>query len=366
MSATLSLYVARRFLVTLAGAAAAVYALIVVGNMIELVRRAGEDGDFLRLLSLAALMTPRIALQVLPFTVMLATLAAYAGLARSSELVVTRAAGVSAWAVIAPSALCAAALGALGFALLNPVAAAMQSRAETVEARVFGGGERFSVSAEGLWLRQSARDGGQTILHARGADPSATRLSDVTLYVYDGSDRVARRVDAEQARLEDGVWRLEAARLRDVDLGEGDLGAVERRAVYETPTPLTSAKILDSFEPPETISFWALPRFIETLEEAGFPAVRHRLHWHAQLAQPLLFAAMVLIGAAFSMRHARLGGLGAMALWAALTGFAFFFLSDVAKALGASGAVPAPLAAWAPPAAAALFASGLILHLEDG
>jgi lipopolysaccharide export system permease protein len=81
---------------------------------------------------------------------------------------------------------------------------------------------------------------------------------------------------------------------------------------------------------------------------------------------PLLFCGMAMIGAAFSMRHVRLGGLGLMALGAVMTGFALFFLLDVAKALGASGAIPATLAAWAPPAASVLLAAGLLLHLEDG
>ncbi|PIY74722.1 MAG: LPS export ABC transporter permease LptG, partial [Rhodobacterales bacterium CG_4_10_14_0_8_um_filter_70_9] len=88
--------------------------------------------------------------------------------------------------------------------------------------------------------------------------------------------------------------------------------------------------------------------------------------WQAQLALPLLFAGMAMIGAAFSMRHARLGGLGLMALAAVLAGFGFYFIADLAKALGASGAIPVALAAWAPPASTVLVAAGLLLHLEDG
>ena len=84
------------------------------------------------------------------------------------------------------------------------------------------------------------------------------------------------------------------------------------------------------------------------------------------MSAPVVFMAMVLIGAAFSMRHARFGGLGIMALGCVISGFGFFFLSDIASALGASGAVPVLLAAWAPPLSAVLFALGLLLHLEDG
>ena len=367
MTQTLSGYIARRFATTLAGAVAVVFALIMIGNAIELLRR-NEDGEagFGELLSLAALMAPRIALTVLPFTVMLATIACFARLARSSELVVTRAAGVSAWATIAPAAAVAVALGIAGFAAFNPLAAAFELRAETLQSRLWGGGDRFSVSDDGLWLRQAAEGGGQTVIHARAADASATRLRDVTLFVYAGEDRLTERLDAERARLAEGAWLLEDGVRRAVDPDGDAVRPPERFERLETPTRLTGEQILDSFAPPETVAFWSLPGFIRTLEAAGFSAQRHRLQWHAQLAQPLLFAAMVLIGAAFSMRHARLGGLGAMALWAAMTGFAFFFLADVSKALGASGAVPAALAGWAPPAAAAMFAAGLLLHLEDG
>ena len=115
-----------------------------------------------------------------------------------------------------------------------------------------------------------------------------------------------------------------------------------------------------------TISFWKLPKFIRLLEASGLSSSRHRLHWHMLLAIPVVFFAMVLIGAAFSMRHARFGGLGYMALGCVLCGFGYFFLSDIAAALGASGAVPVLIAAWAPPLSAVMFALGLLLHLEDG
>jgi lipopolysaccharide export system permease protein len=75
---------------------------------------------------------------------------------------------------------------------------------------------------------------------------------------------------------------------------------------------------------------------------------------------------MALVGAAFSMRHVRFGGLGLMAFGAVFTGFGFYFIADVSKALGASGAVPPALGAWAPPLAAALFAVTLMLQTEDG
>ncbi|MEO1001431.1 MAG: LptF/LptG family permease, partial [Pseudomonadota bacterium] len=108
------------------------------------------------------------------------------------------------------------------------------------------------------------------------------------------------------------------------------------------------------------------PEFIATLEEAGLTAERHRLYYQTELAKPLLFVAMVLIGGAFSMRSVRFGGVGTMVLAAVFTGFVLFFVSDLTQALGGSGALPPIIAAWVPPAAAMLCAMGLLFYLEDG
>ena len=87
-----------------------------------------------------------------------------------------------------------------------------------------------------------------------------------------------------------------------------DVGA-SRSAVpdYRIDTELTLDRIQESFASPETMSFWDLPEFIETLEAAGFSARKHRLHWHSILAGPLLLCAMVLIAATFSLRLTRRG-----------------------------------------------------------
>ena len=132
------------------------------------------------------------------------------------------------------------------------------------------------------------------------------------------------------------------------------------------PTALTSDEILESFAPPETVGFWDLGRFISQMEEPGFSGLRHRLFLQSELAKPALFAAMVLIGAAFALRPTRFGQTGVMILLAVLAGFALYFLKDFAESLGGRGQIPLLVAAWTPPVAAIMLAVALLLHLEDG
>jgi len=75
---------------------------------------------------------------------------------------------------------------------------------------------------------------------------------------------------------------------------------------------------------------------------------------------------MVLIGAGFSMRHARFGQTGIMVLIAVFSAFLLYALKSVSEALGAAYEIPIELAAWGPPVAGILLTMGLLLHLEDG
>lgn len=374
MSPTLGAYIARRFLGTVSATFAGVFFLIVVIHLVELLRENSHGAaGFGDLLGMALLHAPSVTLTTAPFTVLLAAMTCFGMLARSSELVVTRAVGVSVWRLLLPAGLVALALGAFVVGAWNPLAAALAKRYETLEATYFDpGSSRLSFAGGGLWLRQGGPEG-QTVIRALGASGTGERLWAVSVFQFDAADHLVRRIDARSAVLEPGAWRLHGVRawaLGDLDIrSAGSSGVVTRPAragAMRIPTDLTRERIQESFAPPRTVSFWELPSFIAALEEAGFSAARHRLYWQDLVALPAVFVAMVLIGAAFSMRHMRLGGMGYMALGCVLTGFGYFFLSDLATALGSSGTVPVPIAAWAPPASAVLFALGLLLHLEDG
>ncbi|MFO7853932.1 MAG: LPS export ABC transporter permease LptG [Paracoccaceae bacterium] len=375
MMGTLARYVGRRYLETFGAAFAAVFLLIFLVDLVEQLRRsAGGGAGFREVFALAALHAPSLMLEVLPFLALLAAVACFARLARSSELVVTRAAGVSVWRLITPAVIVAALIGTAAFSFLNPVASGLLARFETLEARyIRDRTSLLSVSENGLWLRQSGA-GGQSVIHALRTNADGTRLWDVTVFRFDAGDRLTGRLAAGRAVLEPGRWVLhDVARWNFGEAGgAAEPGEAEPAPSAEPldrlalPTELTREQILESFASPATISYWSLPGFIEALEAAGFSAARHRMHWQSQTALPALLAAMVLIGAAFSMRHARFGGLGVMALGALGSGLAYFFLANLTQAFGASGMISAPLAAWIPPTAMAMLAVGLLLHLEDG
>lgn len=364
---TLSLYIARRFLAAVAAIFAIFLVLMMLIDMVEQLRRfAGGKVGFSQAAELAALNVPTSVYRILPLIVMLATIALFIGLSRSSELVVVRAAGRSALrAVLAPLSA-AFLLGAFAVAVLNPLVAATSKEYDTLRAHYTATADSvLSISREGLWLRQGGPEG-QTVIRAERSGAEATELYNVTVFAFDADGRLMMRIEADEAQLVPGAWQLREAKVWHFEGSDNPERDAIHAATYRLPSDLTRDQIRDSFGAPSAISIWALPGFIARLEAAGFSARTHRVWLQTEMALPLLLAAMVLVGAGFTMRHVRAGRTGLMVLLAILSGFSIFFLRNFAQVLGETGQIPVALAAWSPPFAAILLALGLLLHLEDG
>ena len=363
----LSRYIARRFLWAFVQVFFIFGAIMLLIDMVEQLRRFSDQGiGTAGALHLAAMNTPVSLYRILPLITILAAITLFLALARSSELVVIRAAGRSALRFLVAPILIALLIGGVAIAVLNPLVAATQKEYDRLWASAASGVQStLSLSETGLWLRQGNEDG-QTVIRAVRANTDGTELFGVTFLLFAGNGQPTARVEAEVATLTPGAWALTGAKQWDMS------GANPERASQALPdgatlaSNLTREGIRDSFGEPSAVSFWNLPKYIAGLERAGFSARAHRVWYQMELAQPLLLVAMVLIAAGFTMRHARLGKSGVRVLMAILGGFFIFFLRNFAQVLGQNGQIPITLAAWAAPVAATLLALGLLLHQEDG
>ncbi len=364
---TLHLYFARRFFKSFLSILMVFFLILSLIDLVEQIRRFGStDASFGKLVILAFLNVPESLYRILPLIMILATLALFLGLARSSELVVTRASGRSAlMSLVAPVAL-AVLIGVIAVAAFNPIVAATQKQYETEVARISGEASTLSVSAEGLWLRQGSRQG-QTVIRADRSNLDGTVLFGVTFLGYDSEGQPTFRIEARTAELVPGAWSITDAKewRFDTDAAIPEVDAFESEKL-SLASNLTRNQILDSFGTPSAIPIWELPGFIRRLEAAGFSARIHRTFLQMELSLPVLLVAMVLVGAGFTMRHTRFGRTGSMVLMALALGFSLYFIRNFAAILGENGQIPILLAAWGPPVAAVLLPLGLLLHLEDG
>lgn len=370
-SLTFSTYISRQFLVSVLLALAVVLSVVELIDLVELLRRtAGKDGvPTTAILGMVLLKLPYMTETFLPYGLLIGGMLALFRLTRSQELVAARASGISVWQFLSPLLILSLLIGAFSIVVLNPVAAAMIARYEQLEGRYISGRPSLlTISASGLWLRQRESAAAvinehtveEYILRAQRISQSDMTFSHVTVFTFGADDAFIARIDAETARLGAGYWEFSGAVISTPGLPP------ERQTLYHLPTKLEIAEIRDSFAEPRTLSFWQLSRFIKTLEDAGFDALRHKVYWHATLAEPLMLFGMVLLAAVFSLRLPRKGRVSLMILGALVAGFVMFFLVNLFHAFGYSGSLPVALSAWAPPGILIMSALAMLLHLEDG
>ena len=365
---TLDLYIIRRFFGSFLRVFGAFFGVMLLIDLIEQIRRFSEaDISLTQALVLAALNVPQSLYQILPLLMILAAITLFLALAKSSELVVVRAAGRSGLRFLVAPVLAAFVLGAFGVAVLNPLVAATskeyQSRANALSNGT--GDAILSMSPEGLWMRQGDATG-QTVIRAASIAPEGTQLGQVSFHLFDPDGGLTGRIEASSAQLVPGAWQLIGAKRWDLTADNPEASAESFDAPLTLPTDLTPARLIEGMGAPKSVAFWDLTKQANALEQAGFSARAYRLTYQMELAMPLLLAAMVLMAAGFTMRHARFGKTGQMVLYALLAGFLIFFLRSFAQVLGENGQIPLIVAAWSPPVAATLLALSLLLHLEDG
>lgn len=359
---TLYRYLARQFLIGVAMVYGAFLTLAFAIDVAALFNRtATHEVSASVVIGMAVLQLPDLGQKMLPYAILLGGVFTFIRLARSHELVATRAAGISAWDFLIPPLVVAVLIGIFAVTIFTPISARMFAEFARLEARYVKGQEsQISVQINGLWLRQGDAQR-QSVIHALRVADQGEKLRDVMVLLYGADDKFLGRIDARSASLHDRYWELSNAWVSGTD-GKQPV----HEATYRLPTTLTPQQIQESFAAPDTQSFWDLPGYIRAAQAAGFSATRYQLYLYSLYALPALFAAMVFMAASFTLRVGRQGGTTRAVLFSAAAGFAVFFFQDLTTVLGRAGTVPTLLAATAPALVSILIGMTLVFSREDG
>ncbi len=336
-----------------------VFALIFIINFTELSSRTADLKGYTVswALAVSSLQVPMIMLQAVPFIGLVSGMATLISLNRKYELVVARAAGVSAWQFLTPVCLGALMFGLASLFVLNPIAAHGFSQAQALEAELRSG--RSNDDDTVPWLKQRTAEG-ETIIGADHVTRRGLELVGATVLRLNTDGDISERLEAERVVLRNGHWRLHK---------------VTRFVEGEMPEDIESMRIATNLAPefvqerlarPESLSIFELPRKIAAARSFGLSANAFATHFHALVALPALLVAMTLIAATVSMRFARMGQSATIILGGILAGFLLYVVTVLVKAFGEAGFVPPMAAAWFPVLVAGFVGVTFLLYKEDG
>jgi lipopolysaccharide export system permease protein len=359
---TLGRYFAGRFVISALGVFSSIFVLLVLVDYIEMVRKTSglASASAIMVAETSLFRVPQLLEKMMPFCVLIGAMTCYLALSRRLELVVARAAGVSAWQFIAPALASAILLGTLATIAYNPMSANLRELSKRMEAELFGSSPGGGIQdASGFWLNQINSDG-SVMINAARSEQQGARLTGLTLFRFDADGRFKERIEAREATLEEGHWLFKTVRRYSLDTAP-----IEQDSL-EIATSLTPAQVRNSFSTPETVSFWQLPSYIRSSESSGFATAGYRLQYHKLLAQPFLLAAMVMLAASVSLRFFRMGGVQKMVLSGVGAGFLLYVLSKVTEDLSKAELMNPIAAAWLPVLVGGLTGFLALLYQEDG
>ncbi|MGX9393187.1 LPS export ABC transporter permease LptG [Nitrobacteraceae bacterium UC4446_H13] len=359
---TLGRYFAGRFLVSAVGVFASIFVLLVLVDYIEMVRRTSSlvNASAVMVAETSLFRVPQLLEKLTPFCVLIGAMTCYLALSRRLELVVARAAGVSAWQFISPALASALVLGIIATTLYNPMSADLRERSKQLEAELFGNAPGGGLQeATGFWINQVNSEG-QAIINAARSEQQGLRLTGLTVFRFNNANQFIERIEAREATLEKGRWVFKAVRRYFLDSPP----VLQDR--LDLATSLTPTQVRNSFSTPETVSFWQLPSYIKSSESSGLASAGYRLQYHKLVAQPFLLIAMVLLAASVSLRFFRFGGVQKMVLSGVGSGFLLYVLSKVTEDLSKAELMHPIAAAWLPVCVGGLTGFLALLYQEDG
>src|SRR5271155_3693257 len=137
---TLSRYFGMRFLTSVLGSFIGVVALAAMIDYVELMPRGADlaNAPAWLLAKISKFRVPQLTERIMPFSVLVGAMSCYLALSRRLELVVARAAGVSAWQFVAPAMIAAFLFGTVATTIYNPISATLHERSKRLEADMLG------------------------------------------------------------------------------------------------------------------------------------------------------------------------------------------------------------------------------------
>lgn len=302
---------------------------------------------------MVAMSAVRWTIKTLPVTVLMGAILGLVDLKARHELTVIKASGISIWrAVRAPTI----ALIALSFLIaLGAETISTQINRElspTPQSQV----AQLTPPGE-VWLEQRG-DGAHYVLLARGMAPGGSQLNDVTVFRLDGDP--VPRLEAAEAVLETGHWRLPSAIVRSPDRPAYGVSDVL------LPTTSTPAEISLKLASTEDMTFFELGDLLR--QGVADPVVRAAatMRLIKLLALPLVLTGSLFIAFAFTAGYNRNAQMGPAVLYGLVLGFIVFIITEMADRAGSTGVLNPTFAALGPAIVAIVIGTTVLLFKEDG
>jgi LPS export ABC transporter permease LptG len=286
--------------------------------------------------------------------VLVSTLVTIGLLTKSGELLVMRACGISLYRSALPLFFFASLASGALFLMQERVLTATNREADQLERTI----RRWPAATTALNRRWVVGTQGE-LYHYDVYDQTSNRFLNLLVYRLDDKEwrlrsvtRAAEATLAPKTAADEGgdVWigRQGWTKTLAPNRRVGDEKAIQHAAFEQTPLTLESPAYFKAEEPvAELMTYGELKEFIARQRQSGANVVRQMVALQRKVAFPFVTLIMTLLAVPFGVTMGRRGAMAGIAIGIVMA-ITYWVAMSVFGALGAAGAMPAFLAAWAP------------------
>ena len=282
--------------------------------------------------------TPQFVYFIIPLAVLLSVLVTFGLLARSSELTVMKACGISLYRAAVPVVGLSLVASLALFGLEQRVLADANRKAEAADRQIRGLAPQNLNPLNRRWI--VARDG--SIYHYGHFDAPQATLTTLTIY-RPASDtwRLDRMTYAATAEHRDGRWLGRNGWVRDYTGGTARFDAFAQRELTVEPPDYFGTSTPEA----DLMTVNELRSHIAELSDSGMNVVPLAVELQRKLAFPFVTLVMSLLAVPFGVTTGRRGALYGIGIGIVLA-LAYWVLLHVFLAIGGAGLLPPFLAGW--------------------
>lgn len=266
---------------------------------------------------------PRRIYDYLPLASFMGALIGLGSLAKTSELVVVRAAGASTGRIMWSAMKPVIAVVIVGVLLGEFVVPNTERIAQSKRAVAQGATENL-VSKDGLWHRE-----GNTFLHVNAVEPNGV-LHGVSIQRYDGMV-LKESLFADRAIYQRQQWILEKVEstqfVGDSDLTKRVISSQESQRIWETDLAPDILNVL--MVKPDNLSIQGLYTYASYLERQDLNASEYMMSFWKKALQPLSTGVLVLVAISFVFGPLRSVTMGFRVFCGLIVGLVFKYLQDL-------------------------------------
>jgi len=282
---------------------------------------------------------PLIITQILPVSTLIAIIVMFSLMKKNNEITAMKASGISLFEISKPVIFVSILVAAIMFLFSELIVPYTSSRSNEIwnievkkkdPARFYG--------HDHIWYK-----GNDALYLIRRFDNKRNVMLDLSLYFFDKSFQLVKRIDARKGIWTGHYWKIQEGIVQEAN-DDGGYSLMKFDEI-EIELPEGPEVFVRPVRKPEEMSYWQLKRYAERVRVEGYDDTEYLVDMNIKLALPLVNLLMVLIGIPVALGIKRGGTPLAVSLG---VGFCFLYLIHLGflRSLGLSGMLPPGLAAW--------------------